>query len=84
MWYQVEYIDIYKTLFAGVLALTEMVDRGDGKDGAINWPVVCPPNCQPFCLGFSRRQYLTSIPITVLLFIFYNQQTLGNASRAHD
>lgn len=81
MWYQVEYMDIYKTMFAGV---PEMVDRGDGKDGSINWPVVCPPNCQPFCQGFSRRQSLTSIPITVLLFIFYKQQTLGNASRAHD
>lgn len=66
MWYQVEYIEIYKTFFAGVLALTEMIDRGDGKDEAINWPTVCPPNCQPFCLGLSRRHSLTSIPITVL------------------
>lgn len=77
---------VYRHLqnFAAVLALTEMVDRGDGRDRAINWPVVCPPNCHPFCLGISRRQSLTSIPITVLLFIFYNQQTLGNASRAYD
>lgn len=92
MWYQIEYIDTYRTLFPGVPALTGMAVRWDGRDGAVTWPAAYSAHCEPFRQASSRRQSLTSTPITVLCLAFLlwsatesvKHTLLGNTSRAHD